>query len=310
MGPSPDNLEDMLRDLLRENERLKHEILGSKKIPTNKIGIALIIIGALPLSTSIIAPLTTLFPASIIASSTTLAFIGLALTFWGILFLFARPTKFVKSALLDSTAISSYTTIDRIIKDLGYKGRSYYIPPYPKEVYLPEYLKGLKNMIVFVSADTDPSMPSIEDMAKGRFLLEKPKGISVTPPGMGLVNQLENEMKTDLTNLSYIELLNELPRVLLENLRLAEEIRLEPEDSIVHIKIVGSKYQDLYESEENLKCIHSLGCPIVSAATVRACTSIRMWCMRSWWIRLAGNGFPMVRKGSPSIPIWSGHHNP
>jgi hypothetical protein len=40
-------------------------------------------------------------------ASTVLAFIGLGLTFWGALFLFARPIKFVKSILLDFTAIST-----------------------------------------------------------------------------------------------------------------------------------------------------------------------------------------------------------
>jgi len=132
---------ETIKQLQVENENLKLEMKKLKGAPSGKIVLAFIIPGALALT------------FSIINNSTILAFIGLSLTFWGVLFFFVRPIRYVQSSLLDSTALATYTTIDRIVKDLKFKGKSYYIPPYPKEVYLPDYLKGLKDPVVFVSAD-------------------------------------------------------------------------------------------------------------------------------------------------------------
>jgi hypothetical protein len=245
-------LVETIKRLQAENENLKLELTKSRRIPSGKIGIVFLVPGVLSLV------------LSIYAGSSVLAFIGLGLTFWGALFFFVRPIKYVKSSLLDSTAITSYSTIDRIIKDLNYKGKSYYIPPYPKDVYLPEYLKGLKDMIVFISAENASTMPSIEEMAKSRFILEKPKGISIAPPGLGLLTLFEKELKTDLTALELSELSDNLTKIILENFQLAKEIEIKPEQDMVHVKIVDSTYKDLY-TKENLKSVHSLGDPIVSA---------------------------------------------
>jgi len=246
---------ETIKQLQTDIEKLKFELRKVRRIPSGKIGIIFIVPGALSL----------IF--SILNNSQILAFIGLGLTFWGALFFFVRPIKYVKSSLLDSTAISSYSTIDRIVKDLKYKGKSYYIPPYPKEVYLPEHLKGLKNMIVFISADSGPGMPSIEEMAKSGFLLENPKGICVAPPGLGLLTQFENELRTDITKLDLKELCETLPPIILENFQLAKEIEMKPEKNQVQLKIFDSIYTNLYGREQNLKSVHFLGCPLISAIT-------------------------------------------
>jgi hypothetical protein len=246
---------ETIKQLQTDTEKLKLELRKARRIPSGKIGIILIVPGALSL----------IF--SILNNSQVLAFIGLGLTFWGALFFFVRPIKYVKSTLLDSTAISSYSTIDRIIKDLKYKGKSYYIPPYPKEVYLPEHLKGLKNMIVFISADSGPDMPSIEEMAKSGFLLENPKGICVAPPGLGLLTQFEKELRTDITKLDLNELCETLPPIILENFQLAKEIEMKTEKNQVHLKIFDSIYTNLYGREQNLNSVHFLGCPLISAIT-------------------------------------------
>jgi hypothetical protein len=251
MPPSVKTLET----LQKENEQLKYELLKSKKIPSSKIGIALFIIGALILF------------ASVINSSAILAFIGLGLAFWGALFLFARSTKFVRAPILDATAISPYTTLDRIIDDLNYKGKPIYIPPYPKETYLPEYLEGLKEMVVFISAKDSTTMPNIEEMAKKRFLVKKPKGICITPPGSALVSLFEKELRADFTKIDQESFYEGLPTVIINNLELASNFEIKAENEHIHLKITDSVYNYLYSKEQNLKAIHSIGCPLISAIT-------------------------------------------
>jgi len=242
-----------LENLQKENEILKRDVLKSKRTPSGKIGFILLALGALTLI------------GSVVNTSTVLAFIGLGLTFWGALFLFSRPVKFVRGTLLDSTAISTYTTIDRMTEDLNYKGKPIYIPPYPKETYLPDYLKGLKEMIVFIPAEEIFAIPTIEEMAKKQFLLQNPKGICIAPPGYGLINLFEKELKTEFTQADIERLCNSLPTIIVNNLELAKEFEINQENNLFHAKIVGSVYKDLYSSEQGFKSIHSIGCPLTSA---------------------------------------------
>ncbi|NWG10437.1 hypothetical protein HXY33_01610 [Candidatus Bathyarchaeota archaeon] len=246
-------LVENIKQLQTEIENLRLELKKAKGIPSGKIGFAFIILGVLSLA------------FSILKNSQVLAFIGLGLTFWGAFFFFISPLKYVRSSLLDSTATSSYYTIDRIVKDLKYEGKSYYIPPYPKEVYLPEYLKGLKDMIVFIPAGAETGMPSIEEMAKGSFLLKNPKGVCVAPPGLGLLTQIEKELRRDLTKLELNELYEILPQLIIENFQLAKEVEIKSEENLIHLRISDSTYKNLYSRQENLQSIHVLGCPLISA---------------------------------------------
>jgi len=204
---------------------------------------------------------------SIAAESQIPALIGLGLTFWGALFFLFTPVRYVKGSLLGDTAVASYSTIDRIIKNFKNIEKGYYIPPYPKDVYLPDHLKGLKDPVVFISAEKSVVMPSIEELAEGKFVAEKTKGILVAPPGLGLLFQIERALGIDYTKVELAELCEVLPHSILENFDLAKGIVLTPKENYVDMKIFGSIYANLYSAENNLKSIVFLGCPLVSAIT-------------------------------------------
>lgn len=236
-----------------EVENLKFNLRKINRVSSPvKIGMVFMVIGVLSLA------------FSVISNSQVLAFIGLGLTFWGALFFLVRPLTYVKGSLLEATAVSSYVTVDRITRDLKYKGKGLYIPPYPKEVYLPEHLKGLKEMIVYISAENTDTMPSIEEIAGSKFVIENPEGITITPPGLGLLNQFEKESRIDPTKTDLENLCETLPLLILENFQLAKEIEMKAENGQVYLKVSDSIYKNLYR-EESLKSVHSLGCPLVSA---------------------------------------------
>ena len=243
---------ESLEDLKMENGLLKRQPLRTKQPLSSRIGLVFLFSGALVLF------------ASYFATSTVLAFIGLGLTFWGGLFLFARPVKFVRSIILDSTAVSSYATIDRITESLDYSGRPIYVPPYPKGAYLPDYLRGLKEMIVYVPAQDEVTVPAIEEMARKQFLVKNPKGICVPAPGYGLVGLIEKEMKDELAHVDVDRLFNNLQTIITKGLELAREFEINRENGLIHIKVLDSVYQNLYSAELGLKSIHSMGCPLTS----------------------------------------------
>jgi len=196
-----------------------------------------------------------------------LALIGLGFIFWGALFLLVNPVGLVEGRLLYNTSLSTYNTIDRMISDFKYKGRGYYIPPYPKDVYLPEYLKGLKDPVVFVSATNDSEMPPFEVIAKGKFISEDPKGMLLAPPGAGILAQIEEKFNMDFTKVNFNELCMLMPRFILEDFNLAKEMemRMEPNENQVYLRIFDSLYKNLYGLQADLKSVSLLGCPIVSA---------------------------------------------
>lgn len=266
-----ESLMEKINELQREVEKLKTEMNKSPTKLSVRIGVSLIIPGAILLTLSLInlkillsgTPLAPIAP-SVTGNPQVLAFIGLGLVFWGALFLLTRPTSYVKSSLLDATAISTYTTIDRIAKELKYNSKGYHIPPYPEEVYLPEHLKGLKETIVFISANEETELPQLEEIAKSRFILEKTNGIIISPPGLGLVEQFEKELRTILTKINLEDLCEVLPKTIQEDLQLAKEVDMEAEGNLVHLKITDSIYKALYR-EADLQSVHFLGSPLESA---------------------------------------------
>lgn len=239
-------------NLVLKNKLVEHE-LQSKKTPVYKIVAMLLCIGVLILAYSIISSLT------------IFAFIGLSFTFWGILFLFARPTKFVRSTIIDSTAISYYETLDRAIDDLKYTGKSTCIPPYPKDASLPEHLKGLKDLVVLISAKDTLNLPTADELAKRQLLVKNPNGICIASPGSGLLSLFEDELKFRFTEINQETLYQVLQRMIVNNLELATNFEIEPENNLIHARITNSAYKNLYSKKRMLKSVYTVGCPLTSA---------------------------------------------
>jgi hypothetical protein len=201
---------------------------------------------------------------SIFAENQILALIGLGLVFWGALLMFLSPVRHVEASLLYSASVASYSNADRIIADFGYKGKGYYLPSYPKDVYLPEHLKGLKDVLVYVSAQETFEMPPVDELSEGKFILKDGKGALLSPPGLGLLEEMESKLNIDLTKTSLAELSEILPQFLLENFNIAKDITLNIKDNTVNLRLTDSIYKDLYASKGS-KSVSMLGCPLASA---------------------------------------------
>ncbi len=192
------------------------------------------------------------------------AFIGLGLTFWGAVLALTRNGRYVESSLLDSTARSNYSTIDRMMNDLKYSGQGYYIPAYPKDVALPEYLKNLKEPVVYISESFN-GKPSIDELASGKFVSSQARGIFITSPGAGIMAQVERQLKMDLSKISVGELVDVLPNCLTETLNLAKNAEMTLTPAGATFKATGILYDSLYNPESKPKSVSLLGCPVVSA---------------------------------------------
>jgi len=108
-------------------------------------------------------------------------------------------------------------------------------------------------------------MPSLEELAKSKFLLENPNGICIAPPGLGPLAQFEKELGKDATKLQLTELCEGLPPIIAESLQLARETEMKIENNQIYPKMLDPTYKNLYGAEAGLKSVHFLGCPIASA---------------------------------------------
>jgi hypothetical protein len=197
------------------------------------------------------------------ANSSIIALIGLGLVFWGVLFTLIIPRRANENTLLSSAAIAIYLTVDRIIEDFKYSGKAYYIPPYSQEEHLPENLKGLNDVAVLISPKNNASMVPIQMLASRQFMISKEQGVLITPPGIGLLIEIER-MLAPTEKMQISDLLASIPKII-ENFELARSISLCMEADRVNLTLQDSIYENLFMQERNLTSIYLLGCPITSA---------------------------------------------
>ena len=203
--------------------------------------------------------------ASVDQESQILAFIGLGLAFWGVLFLFLRPEKYVTGSLLANAAISEYLTINEMIKDFQYEANAYYIPPFPNKGQFPEHLKDLKKPVVFISAKNESENPAIEKGTESNFLLTKQKVMFIIPPGLGLLTEMEKKLRRDFTTVKLGDLCEIIPRLMVEELNLAKNMKITLSENKVNLRMVDFLYKNLYRTKNDTQSISLLGCPIISA---------------------------------------------
>jgi len=206
--------------------------------------------------------------ASILYSSSILAFIGLGLTFWGAILLYIKTEKYIQEALLDKTTFPSLITLNQMITELGLKGQAVYLPP--------KYLKDFESSKIFIAKQEKTKLPTPEQIQKEeeRMFVTNPEGILLTPPGADLARLFEKTLDTSFTkaDLQYLE--DNMPRLLVEDLEIAENVKIETKKSLVYVKMENSIYKNMHIEAERLPNIKgSIGCPICSAI---ACAIAKM----------------------------------
>lgn len=197
---------------------------------------------------------------STIYNSSILAFIGLGLTFWGIILAYIRTEEYVKENLLEATTLPSLETLNQILKELDYKGKAVYLPP--------KYLTTPEENKAYIPKQEEEKLPTPEQTQKQetKIFLENPNGILLTPPGAELAKLFEKTLETSFTRVDLQYLQQNMPKLFIEDLEIAQNFDMTIENNKIHIKIQNSAYKNLNKEAENLSNLYtSLGSPISSA---------------------------------------------
>lgn len=228
-----------MRELETENERRSEVVI---RLPSSIMPYVLVGAGGLCLF------------ASVVFASTILAFIGLGLAFWGTLFLFIRPQRYVRSDLMDSTALSTLTTIDNLMNAMGYTEKGIYIPTADSE-----------KAVVFVPRQPGTRIPTRPEIGDD-VILSNPKGVVMMPPGLHLANLIERELGTEFRKIGLNDLSRRLPKTLIEDLEIVRDFDMRVDGNMVRFRFVDSVYSGFCNGLRGRTGIcSSLGCPICSA---------------------------------------------
>ena len=196
-------------------------------------------------------------PASAFYSSYVLAFIGLGFTFWGALLLYLTPTKYVKLELLNATALSNLSNIERILSTAKANTKAIYLSP--------KHLKDYSSSLVFIPAQLDDPLPTPEETDTEKLHSKNPNGIFLTPPGLDLSRFFEKKLGKSFTETDLPEIRKELPE-LFEKLEITKNMYIQTENNTVTVELGKHVFKELCEETGKLERTHeTVGCPLSSA---------------------------------------------
>jgi len=190
--------------------------------------------------------------ASVMFTSTILAFIGLGMALWGALMFFIQPHKYVHLDLMNATARSSLKSIDQVMVGIGYTEKGVYIPTESERA------------VVFIPEEPFSRIPESKDI-EGHTLLDAPRGLVVVPPGLALANLIEKKVGFSLKDCGIDRLIRTLPKVIIDDLEIAQRVEIKINGDLVNFKLVNNVFADFCKeiSDTSRRC--GLGCPMCSA---------------------------------------------
>lgn len=201
---------------------------------------------------------TTALLFSVIINSSILALIGLGLVFWGALFLYIEPQKYVQARILHSTTASPLETLAQLTSALNYQGKAIYLPP--------RYFPQPGNEKVFINWGQSDRLPPLETVNRAQVLMNDPLGLCVTPPGLALTNLYERELGTQFKDIDLYEFQNKISKLMTEDLEIAKTFSLNFESNHITIRVTDHIYQELCSTSRDHQS--ALCCPLCSSIAV------------------------------------------
>jgi len=201
---------------------------------------------------------STLIATSLFYGSSLSAIMGLALTFWGAILLYVVPGKHVPLELLNAAAASTMVNVEKVLNESEIKGTGVYLPP--------KYLEDFESSLVFIPKETGNRLPSSQEVDAGKLHSGSPNGVFLTPPGLALSKLFEKELGMSFTKADLNVLKKELPRLLIEDLGIAEDVEIESQGNIMTIEVTNNIFNKLCDETRKLEKTHAaVGCVFSSA---------------------------------------------
>ena len=194
------------------------------------------------------------------------ALIGIAFSFWGGLFLYIRPTRYIRKDVLNSISSKALDNLSSVLNATGVKGTPIFISL--------STLSDLKDVIMFIPKNDDVIIPNKNYYEKNTITYEEQRGIKLIPTGLDLSKLIEKEINTNFILTDFNKIINSIEKVMVENLELASSIKIEPQESNFRVTINDTIFRnDITENSEIFKYTYAFDPIISSFACILAITS-------------------------------------
>jgi hypothetical protein len=213
-----------------------------------------------PIVAGLIAAGGALLFLSVLINSVIPTFMGLGLILWGFLLLYVTQSRYVPDEIVSAIPLSLMKSIDSLVSSYGCNGRTIFLHP--------KTLKGMEQGYVFIPAQDEEKVPSNDKLLEEKIVQDDPKGVLLPSPSQSLAMFFEKKLNANFatTSLAYIQ--EKIPPLLVDTLRIADDISLEenPDNKVITIRIRGGPWIDVCRLVSTETRIGShLGCPICGA---------------------------------------------
>jgi len=186
-----------------------------------------------------------------------LAFIGLGITFWGVLLFYVRPKESVSQEILNSTSFGAIINIESALKEIKNRFTGVYLPP--------DRLKDFNSSVVFIRTNLSQKLPTAAETGWNTSKSRNSPTLFIAPPGLGLSKLFEKTLGKSFTETNIEDMKTLIPSVF-DELQIAGDIFIKIESNSIIITVKRHIFQDLCREMDNLERTHkALGCPLTSA---------------------------------------------
>ena len=127
-------------------------------------------------------------------------------------------------------------------------------------------MKDFESGLLYIPKKPKQPPPSPKEINQKKLGFSTQNGIVLTPPGLALSNLFEKELDTSFLKLDLCQLQFRLPKILIENLEIAKDVKIIIEPKKITVKIVENILNNLCQETRKLPKTHKIvGCPLSSA---------------------------------------------
>ena len=222
-----------------------------EKIGLNKDAVVVVVIG-LVLLTGL-----ALIVVSALNGSSFIAILGVSIAFWSVLLVYLTPTKNVGINLLNASASTCGSNIERSLMEFNLTGQGVYLPPHN--------LQDFESSLVFVPTEPQTPLPQ-SNQANDKLFTKQQNGLLFTPPGLALTAMFEHELGVSFRKIPLPEMQKAITK-LIQKLDFAEDAQVQIRDRTITLEFKSSIYNELCdETRKSQPREHAqVGCILASA---------------------------------------------